>query len=81
MATMARLVPAPLRTTGQALFSAIVFGVGNGLGYALAGLAYDHAGSAIPLFGWSAVIEFALLAILVAAALWPTRDASTEWPT
>jgi len=68
MAGLARLVPAALRTTGQALFSAIVFGVGNGLGYALAGRTYDRAGSAAPLFGWSALIEVALFSVALA---WP----------
>jgi PPP family 3-phenylpropionic acid transporter len=60
MASMAALVPSRLRATGQALFSAIVFGIGNGAGYALAGLGYDRYGSVAPLFAWAAVAELAL---------------------
>jgi PPP family 3-phenylpropionic acid transporter len=54
---MARLVPAPLRATGQALFSAMVFGVGNAVGYQLAGLALDRYGWSPPLFAWSGALE------------------------
>ena len=78
MAGMARLVPAPLRTTGQALFSAIVFGVGNGVGYALSGWLYDRAGAAAPLFGWSSVIEIALLIVVVVNRLGPDPAAIPE---
>jgi PPP family 3-phenylpropionic acid transporter len=51
------MVPAPLRATGQALFSAVVFGIGNGVGYQLAGLGLDHFGRAAPLFAWAGLIE------------------------
>jgi PPP family 3-phenylpropionic acid transporter len=54
---MSRLVPVPLRATGQALFTAVVFGVGNAAGYQLAGLALDHFGRAPPLFAWAGAVE------------------------
>jgi PPP family 3-phenylpropionic acid transporter len=57
VAALSRLVPAALRSTGQALFSAVVFGGGNAIGYQLAGVAFDHYGAASPLFGWSALVE------------------------
>jgi PPP family 3-phenylpropionic acid transporter len=60
MASMGALVPQRLRATGQALFTAIVFGIGNGAGYALAGRGYDRYGSVAPLFGWAAAAELAL---------------------
>jgi PPP family 3-phenylpropionic acid transporter len=68
MQAMAAVVPASLRATGQALFSAIVFGVGNGAGYALSGAGYDRYGSVAPLFGWAALVEAALLGVGVALA-------------
>ena len=64
---MSRMVPAPLRATGQALFTAVVFGVGNAVGYQLAGLGLDHYGRTAPLFAWAGAIE--LLPLLGAAAL------------
>jgi PPP family 3-phenylpropionic acid transporter len=57
VAALSRVVPHALRATGQALFSAVVFGGGNALGYQLAGAAFDHYGAASPLFGWSALAE------------------------
>jgi PPP family 3-phenylpropionic acid transporter len=66
---MGRLVPARLRTTGQALFGAVVFGGGNTLGYQLSGRGYEHYGSVAPLFGWAAALE---LVPLAAALLWLT---------
>jgi PPP family 3-phenylpropionic acid transporter len=62
VAALSRLVPAPLRATGQALFTAVVFGGGNAVGYQLAGLGYDRFGSVSPLFAWAAVIELIPLA-------------------
>jgi PPP family 3-phenylpropionic acid transporter len=59
---MSRLVPAPLRATGQALFSAVVFGAGNAAGYQLAGLGLDLHGRVSPLFGWAAAVELLPLA-------------------
>lgn len=66
---MRRSVPLPLRATGQALFSAVVFGAGNAIGYALAGAGYERYGSASPLFAFAAgveVIAFAISALAVA---------------
>jgi PPP family 3-phenylpropionic acid transporter len=57
VAALGRVVPPQLRSTGQAIFSAVVFGGGNALGYQLAGLAYDHYGAAAPLFWWAGLIE------------------------
>ncbi len=68
MAAMAAVVPPSLRATGQALFSAIVFGIGNGAGYALSGAGYDRYGSVAPLFGWAAVVEAVLLGVGVILA-------------
>ena len=70
MKAMAALVPPSLRATGQALFTAVVFGIGNGAGYALSGAGYDRYGSVAPLFGWAAAVEAALL---VRGRPWPRR--------
>jgi len=61
--SMRRSVPLHLRATGQALFSAVVFGAGNAVGYALAGAGYERYGSASPLFGFAAGVEVVALAI------------------
>ncbi len=68
---MARLVPARLRSTGQALFSAVVFGLGNAAGVGLSGIGYDRFGSAGPLFDAAALVELAplLLVLLLARPL------------
>jgi PPP family 3-phenylpropionic acid transporter len=55
------LVPAPLRGTGQALYTASVFGVGNSAGFMRAGLGYDCLGGVAPVFAASAVVEGILL--------------------
>ena len=61
-----RVVPARLRATGQALFSALVFALGNAVGYALSGAGYDRFGSASPLYAYAAAVELlALLLLLV----------------
>ncbi len=71
---MSALVPARLRATGQALFSAVVFGGGNALGYQLSGLGYDHYRGAAPLYAWAAALELApLLAALAAASAFAPR--------
>jgi PPP family 3-phenylpropionic acid transporter len=62
---MARMVPARLRATGQALFSAIVFGAGNAVGFSLSGAGYDRLGGARPLFAWASVAELAALGVVV----------------
>ncbi|HET7754161.1 MAG TPA: MFS transporter [Anaeromyxobacteraceae bacterium] len=61
---MARIVPARLRATGQALFSAVVFGAGNAVGYALAGAGYDRLGGARPLFACASAAELIALAVV-----------------
>jgi PPP family 3-phenylpropionic acid transporter len=63
----AALVPPRLRATGQALFSAVVFGGGNALGFWLAGAGYDRLGGVRPLFAAAAVAELLALALLLAA--------------
>ncbi|BDG10359.1 MFS transporter [Anaeromyxobacter paludicola] len=63
MSAMTALVPSRLRVTGQALFSAVVFGAGNGLGYQLAGIGYDRLGGVGPLFGWAARVELVPLVL------------------
>jgi PPP family 3-phenylpropionic acid transporter len=62
---MQRTVPHRLRATGQALFSALVFGVGNAAGYALSGAGYDRFGRAAPLFTWAAAVEVLPLLLLL----------------
>jgi PPP family 3-phenylpropionic acid transporter len=62
MNAMAGLVPPRLRATGQALFTAIVFGAGNAAGYQLSGRAYDAYASAAPLFAWAGALELVALA-------------------
>jgi PPP family 3-phenylpropionic acid transporter len=62
---MARMVPIRLRATGQALFSAVVFGAGNAVGYSLAGAGYDRLGGARPLFAWAACAELVALGVVV----------------
>jgi PPP family 3-phenylpropionic acid transporter len=58
-----RLVPERQRATGQALFSALVFGAGNLIGYALAGAGYDRFGGAPALFLCAAAAELLPLAL------------------
>lgn len=55
---LSRLVPPAQRATGQGLFSAIVFGGGNALGFLLSGLAFDRLGSVAPVFAAAGLIEF-----------------------
>jgi PPP family 3-phenylpropionic acid transporter len=62
---VARFVPPRLRATGQALFGATVFGLGNTLAYQLAGAGYDAFGSAAPVFGWAAAVEIVPLLLLL----------------
>jgi PPP family 3-phenylpropionic acid transporter len=61
-------VPARLRASGQAMFSAVVFGSGNLLGYALSGAGYDRFGGAPKLFLGAAVFE--VLVLLVTFSSW-----------
>jgi len=62
---MQRMVPARLRATGQAVFSAVVFGAGNAVGYALSGAGYDRFDSAAPLFAFAAAVELLPLVLLL----------------
>jgi len=63
MKALAAAVPAPLRATGQALFSAAALGGANAAGYFLAGLGYDRFGGVAPLFAWAAALEIVPLAL------------------
>ncbi len=60
------LVPARLRATGQAVFTAIVFGGGNAAGYALSGIGYDRLGGVGPLFLAASAVEVLALAVVLA---------------
>jgi PPP family 3-phenylpropionic acid transporter len=62
---MQRIVPVRLRATGQALFSAFVFGAGNATGYALSGAGYDRFHSAAPLYSFAAAVELLPLLLLL----------------
>ena len=62
---MARFVPPRLRATGQALFGATVFGLGNTAAYQLAGAGYDAFRSAAPLFAWASAVEVVPLLLLL----------------
>jgi MFS transporter, PPP family, 3-phenylpropionic acid transporter len=68
MHALAAAVPPRLRATGQALFSAIVFGAGNGAGYLLSGIGYDRLHGAAPLFVAAAALELVALLVLVIPA-------------
>jgi PPP family 3-phenylpropionic acid transporter len=70
MRALADVVPARLRATGQAVFTGVVFGGANAVGYALSGVGYDRLGGARPLFAWAAALELVSLAVLLA----PRRD-------
>jgi PPP family 3-phenylpropionic acid transporter len=54
---LSKLVPSHLRATGQALFGAIAFSLGGAVGYPLAGYAYDHFGSAAPVYACASLAE------------------------
>lgn len=65
MQALAELVPPRLRATGQAAFTAIVFGGGNAVGYALSGVGYDRLGGVGPLFLFAAAAEVVSLGIVL----------------
>jgi PPP family 3-phenylpropionic acid transporter len=65
MDAMSRAVPSRLRATGQALFAAVVFGLGNAVGYQLSGLGYDRWHGVGPLFAWAGAVELLALAALL----------------
>jgi PPP family 3-phenylpropionic acid transporter len=80
MDAMSRAVPSRLRATGQALFAAVVFGLGNAVGYQLSGVGYDRWHGVGPLFAWAGGVELLALAALLAlprAALSGDRAASS----
>lgn len=77
MRGIAALVPSRLRATGQALFTAVVFGGGNAAGYALSGLGYDRLGGAGPVYAAAAVAELLALAVVLAPRLLPREPAAT----
>ena len=66
MHALADVVPPRLRATGQAVFTGVVFGGANAVGYALSGIGYDRLGGAAPLFAWAAGLEVVALAALLA---------------
>jgi PPP family 3-phenylpropionic acid transporter len=66
MQAMAQAVPSRLRATGQAIFAAVVFGLGNAVGYQLSGLGYDRWHGVGPLFAWASGAELVALAALLA---------------
>ena len=66
MDAMSRAVPSRLRATGQALFAAVVFGLGNAVGYQLSGVGYDRWHGVGPLFAWAGGVELLALAALLA---------------
>jgi PPP family 3-phenylpropionic acid transporter len=72
MKGIAQLVPSRLRATGQALFTAVVFGGGNAAGYWLSGMGYDRFGGAGPVYAAAAVAEVLALAVVLA----PRRPAA-----
>ncbi len=63
---LADVVPPRLRATGQAVFTAIVFGGGNAAGYALSGIGYDRLGGVGPLFLAAAAAELLALGVVLA---------------
>jgi PPP family 3-phenylpropionic acid transporter len=75
-AAMAAFVPPRLRATGQALYSAIVFGLGNAIGSGLSGLGYDRLRAVGPLYTRAAVLELCLAAVVLAGALPLRRPAA-----
>jgi PPP family 3-phenylpropionic acid transporter len=64
---MGRLVPVAARATGQALFSALVFGAGNAIGYGVSGEAYQRFGSVSPLFALAGAVELCTLPLCALA--------------
>ena len=77
---MGRLVPPPLRSTGQALFSAVVFGLGNAAGYSLSGIGYDRFHGAERVFAVAGAVELVLAAIAIGAAVVVARRAAVASP-
>ncbi len=78
MRALADLVPPRLRATGQAVFTGVVFGGANAVGYALSGIGYDRLGGAAPLFSWAAVLEIVSLAALLAGGQTAASSSSSS---
>jgi len=64
VAEVAKHTPESLRATGQALFTAITFGVGGLIGYASSGVLYTHLGGH-QLFAIAGVVELLPIAVLL----------------
>jgi MFS transporter, PPP family, 3-phenylpropionic acid transporter len=77
---MSAQVPSRLRATGQAVFSAVVFGAGNAAGYALAGLGYDRYASVAPLYAWAGVLEAIPLALVLVTSPGRSTDGRVPRP-
>jgi MFS transporter, PPP family, 3-phenylpropionic acid transporter len=67
MAWLADAVPPQLRATGQAMFTAATFGVGNLVGFNTAGHLYDATGGAEAAFRAAGVVELVPLAMALVA--------------
>lgn len=67
VAFVARRVPEPLRASGQALFTAVTFGVGGLVGYVAAGAGYDALGGH-RLFAVAAGLEVVAAMLVLRAA-------------
>jgi PPP family 3-phenylpropionic acid transporter len=67
MAWLAEAVPPALRATGQALFTAVTFGLGNLVGFAACGRLYDRTGGAEAAFLAAATLELIPLAMALIA--------------
>lgn len=76
MAWLAESIPSTLRATGQALFTAVTFGLGNLVGFAACGRLYDFTGSAEAAFLAAAGLELIPLAMALLARRRPqlSRD-------
>jgi len=65
----ARLIPAHLRATGQALFGSLTASLGGAIGYPLAGLAYDRWHGAPSVFAAASFVELVPLGLAVTLRL------------
>jgi PPP family 3-phenylpropionic acid transporter len=72
MAWLADAVPSSLRATGQAMFTAVTFGLGNLAGFAVSGRLYDATGGAEAAFFSAGLLEL----IPFGMAVWAAR----RWP-
>jgi PPP family 3-phenylpropionic acid transporter len=67
MAWLGEAVPPGLRATGQALFTALTFGLGNLLGFSACGRLYDASGGAQTAFLAAAALELVPLTMALVA--------------